>query len=174
MGVEDCSQYLPTNPRFTHDKKVELHKQEPIGHPNKDFYESLAMPLNQLAKQLQLADVDFLFALSSWESGWLNVENKALNNPFGMTAGGGDNLEFSSIQNACNYWACKFGPSVKGAKTLEAFIQGLKKSGYNANPHYFNMKKWQSQFHSVEKHRSDFGYEKVKDGELMIVRPKPR
>lgn len=90
-----------------------------------------------MAKELQ-TDPDFIMALSSMESGWLDPHNQSLHNLFGVTNAGKNNLAFASYQKAADYWLEHFGPFVKGARTMDDFAAGLKKAKYNtANPDYY-------------------------------------
>jgi hypothetical protein len=99
---------------------------------NKALYEDMASKLN--------TDTDFLMALSSFESGWLNDHNANLHNLFGVTHAGGKNLHYTSFQAAAEDWIQRYGTYVEGTKTIEAFVAGLRKvppHGYNTvNPDY--------------------------------------
>ena len=89
-----------------------------------DFFDDLYDTLRRLAEKLSI-DEDCILALSSYESGWYNAHNRSLNNPFGMTKGGGNNLKFASAQAAADSWYKTFGAQVKSAKSIDAFVQGL-------------------------------------------------
>ena len=88
------------------------------------FFENLSI-YQDMAKNLD-TDVDFLMALSSMESGWLDDHNQGLHNLFGVTKAGGNNLSFASYQKAAEYWIEHFGPHVKGTKTMDEFVEGIK------------------------------------------------
>jgi len=97
---------------------------------NLSIYQSMATTLN--------TNPDFLMALSSMESGWLDPHNQGLHNLFGVTHGGGNNLSFDTYQKAADYWVKTFGPYVQGTTTIDDFIAGLKKSHYNTkNKKYY-------------------------------------
>lgn len=89
-----------------------------------DFFEDLYPTLKKLAEELAINE-DYVLALSSYESGWYNAHNRGLNNPFGLTKGGGNNLKFASPKAAADYWRETFGPQVRSAKTIDAFVTGL-------------------------------------------------
>jgi hypothetical protein len=89
-----------------------------------------------MAKNLNI-DPNFLFSLSAFESGWFNLHNQELNNPFGLTQAEGNNIKFSSISSAASYWENQYGQSVQGAKDMKSFIAAIRKDGYNSiNPIY--------------------------------------
>ena len=100
------------------------------------FFENVEI-YRSMAKQLE-TDADFLMALSSMESGWLDPHNQRLHNLFGVTKAGGNNLSFETFQKAADFWVDHFGPYVKGARTMDEFAEGLKKAKYNSvNPNYY-------------------------------------
>ena len=100
------------------------------------FFENVEI-YRSMAKQLQ-TDADFLMALSSMESGWLDPHNQKLHNLFGVTKAGGNNLAFETYQKAADFWVEHFGSYVKGARTMDEFAEGLKKAKYNrVNPDYY-------------------------------------
>src|SRR5262249_11022666 len=137
------------------------------------FFDTVVEPLNQMARTLQLGDVFYLLALSANESGWLNAENAWLNNPFGLTAGGHDNLGFDSIQQAADYWVCRFGPYVKGVKNRDDFVAGLKNAGYNEDDKdYFTKKRWDEMTFSINKRYAQFGYERFEDKGTWLLKKK--
>lgn len=68
---------------------------------------------------------DFLMALSSMESGWLDPHNQDLHNLFGVTKAGGNNLNFPTYQKAADFWIDNFGDNVRGAKTMDDFVAGI-------------------------------------------------
>jgi hypothetical protein len=97
---------------------------------NLAIYQSMAQTLN--------TNADFLMALSSMESGWLDPHNQGLHNLFGVTHGGGKNLSFATYQQAADFWVKTFGPYVQGAATISDFIAGLTKAHYNTvNKNYY-------------------------------------
>ena len=91
-----------------------------------------------MAQQLNVPG-NYLTGLASYESGWLDNHNFALNNMWGLTRAGGNNLSFPSIQAGNAYFTAHVGPFIQGAQTLPAFFSGLQKEGYNAvNPNYYS------------------------------------
>jgi len=95
--------------------------------------------ISTMAQQLNVPR-DYLTGLASFESGWLDNHNFALNNMWGLTQAGGNNLSFPSIQAGNNYFSTHVGPYIQGAQTLPAFFDGLQKEGYNAvNPNYYSL-----------------------------------
>jgi RHS repeat-associated protein len=107
-----------------------------------DWFEPLVKWLDQavqdLAAQLNV-NADYLLALAAGESGWNDADNGNpgnppqhavdLNNPFGMTHGGGRNIEYESLGQATQAWGEAYGEKVSGAKSFEDFLDALK--GYN-------------------------------------------
>lgn len=167
--AEDCKKYLPDQSKWSHAEKLRLSKI--VGHANKAFFDVMHPHLNGLARDLGLADARFLFAHSSLESGWLNTENLWLNNPFGLTMGGKDNLGFDSIGQAVDYWHCKYGSFVQGKSTMDLYMGGLRQVPYNTNPEYYAHDKWAAQLQSVDKWSGKFGYKQVKEGGLVVLLP---
>jgi hypothetical protein len=101
------------------------------------FFEQLP-GLLVVAKQLNVLN-ECIVGLSSYESGWFDDHNVKLNNLWGLTQAGGNNIPFLSIQAGNDYFVTKVGPFIKGAQTIPVFFAGLKKEGYNsANPNYFS------------------------------------
>nr|WP_294551644.1 glucosaminidase domain-containing protein [uncultured Rhodopila sp.] len=118
------------------------------------FFANLAL-YQDMAKTLE-TDADFLMSLSSMESGWLNAHNQGLHNLFGVTAAGGNNLSFTTYQKAADFWVEHFGDYVRGAKTMDAFADGLKKAKYNSvNPAYYDELK--KQLATVVKYKNACG-----------------
>ncbi|HQI21437.1 MAG TPA: hypothetical protein PLW55_18930, partial [Leptospiraceae bacterium] len=94
-----------------HGKNAALQKPnpDPACMPKMEpFFENVEI-YRSMAKQLQ-TDADFLMALSSMESGWLDPHNQKLCNLFGVTKAGGNNLAFESYQKAADFWCEHFGP----------------------------------------------------------------
>ena len=89
------------------------------------FFSTLLDPLAEAAAKLGIPTA-WLVGLSAYESGWLNSHNSALNNPFGLTAGGGANLSFRSNAEAIDYWVRRFGPQIRGASSPEDFVARLQ------------------------------------------------
>ncbi|NJO14519.1 MAG: glucosaminidase domain-containing protein [Thioploca sp.] len=118
------------------------------------FFDNLKI-YKDIARQLQ-TNADFLMALSSMESGWLDPHNQVLHNLFGVTKAGGNNLSFASYQACADYWVQHFGSYVKGTTTMDQFVEGLKKSEYNSvNPNYYTHLK--NQLKTIEKYKKACG-----------------
>lgn len=94
------------------------------------FFDEQYARLAKLAKELNI-DPDYLMALSSYESGWLNNHNRALNNLFGLTEAGGPNLQFKSLDSCIDFWKNNNGDGVKDSKNMSDFILNLRKMKYN-------------------------------------------
>ena len=77
-----------------------------------------------MAKRLEIP-VEWLLGLAAHESGWLNEHNWPLRNPFGLTNAGGPNLCFNTFRSVIDYWEKLFGPRVKGAASLDDFLNRL-------------------------------------------------
>ena len=110
--------------------------------------------ITDLANRLNI-NRDFLLALSSYESGWLtaqNYHNWTLDNLFGVTNAGGNNLGYSSYQDAVNDWYNKFGSLVQGAGNYADFLKDLQSGAngaYNTkNPQWSNL--LQKQYGTIE------------------------
>jgi hypothetical protein len=169
MAEDPCKQYLPDQSKWSHADKLERSKAK--GVANATFFHTMFTHLNKLAHDLGLPDSRFLYALSAHESGWLSQENLWLNNPFGMTMGGVDNLGFDSISQAVAYWHCKYGSRVQGKSTMDLFVGGLKEAKYNPNEAYYAHDKWASQLFSVDRWSARFGYVEVKQDGVLVLLP---
>ncbi|HUC69820.1 MAG TPA: hypothetical protein VMS01_01385, partial [Stellaceae bacterium] len=93
------------------------------GDPDK-FFDTLYPPVHALAQRFGI-DETWLLGLSAYESGWLDRHNRELNDPFGVTHGGGPNVAYGSIADAVAYWEQRCGPVVRGATSPEDFTQRL-------------------------------------------------
>jgi RHS repeat-associated protein len=91
-------------------------------------------------------DPEFIMAVAVQESGWnlshvyqtnSTSDGKPLNNLFGLTNAGGNNLRFDSIRDSAAYWEKIWGPFLSDQpKTISAFVFDLVKDPkhmYNAN-----------------------------------------
>ncbi|HZK88584.1 MAG TPA: hypothetical protein VFC56_00400 [Stellaceae bacterium] len=101
------------------------------GDPDK-FFDTLYQQVHDLAQRLGI-DENWLFGLALHESGWLDQHNRELNDPFGVTYGGGINVGYASIAGAIAYWESRFGPVVQGATSAQDFVQRLYAAGYNTH-----------------------------------------
>lgn len=121
LGLNDCNAYKP-------------------------LADWLCNKIKKLAEQLNV-DPLLLLALAAVESGWNDdkhhhPENRPthaveLNNPFGVTHAGGNNIHFSSLDSAFKFWGDTYGDFVKGADNPTDFLAGLKNAHYNSkNPNY--------------------------------------
>jgi hypothetical protein len=99
------------------------------GDPDK-FFDTVYAPFHALAQRLGI-DETWLLGLAAHESGYLNGHDRKLNDPFGVTHGGGPNVHYNSIDDAVAYWEHHFGPIVRGASTAEEFVHRLFAAGYN-------------------------------------------
>lgn len=89
-------------------------------------------------------DPTFIMASAAQESGWAMVHvyetnsssgGKPLNNLFGTTFGGKNNIPYPSIDASAAAWEKTYGPWLSGhPKTIEEYGQAMRK--YNANPKY--------------------------------------
>jgi hypothetical protein len=79
-----------------------------------------------IAKQLNVPN-NYIVGLASYESGWSDDHNAKLNNLWGLTKGGGNNLSFPSIQAGNQSFITTAGPFIQNAQTIPTFFSGLKK-----------------------------------------------
>ena len=72
--------------------------------------------------------------------GRLDDHNFKLNNLWGLTKAGHDNLSFPSIEAGNLYFAHRIGPHIQGVETIPDFFAGLQEEGYNSkNLDYFSL-----------------------------------
>ena len=136
--------------------KPKEKKQEntPCSSKFSDFFANLDL-YKDVANKLG-TKTEFIVTHSSWESGWLGQHAKDLHNLFGLTQGGGRNLTFDTYQKGADMYVKILGDKVKGAETIEDFVKGIQKAGYNtATPGYYD--KIKNQLDSVRKHAKDCG-----------------
>ena len=122
--------------------------------PNiKAFFQTLGPAIKGMASNLH-TESNFIFALSAYESGWYGAHAQSLNNPFGLTKGGGNDIKFESVSSAASYWESRIGPAVQGAKSMQSFISDLRSEGYNSvNSNYD--KKLSATYETVKKYSSN-------------------
>jgi RHS repeat-associated protein len=97
--------------------------------PNISNFLSTMVPLaNQLANRWQSSANDIL-ALSAYESGWLGAHAQSLQNPYGLTQAGGNDLSFNSYQDATNFWSKNDGHYIKDITDISKFAAAIQ-------PHY--------------------------------------
>ncbi|HTG37077.1 MAG TPA: DNRLRE domain-containing protein [Thermoanaerobaculia bacterium] len=89
------------------------------------FFSDLLGPVKKLAEKYNF-DPNFLLGLSAHESGWMGQHARDLNNAFGLTRAGGNNLSYDSVQQAVDYWGQHFGEKVRGARSIDDFINRLQ------------------------------------------------
>lgn len=87
------------------------------------FFDTLYPQIHALADRLGIEE-NWLFGLAAYESEWLNSHNRGLNNPFGVTHGGGRNVGYPSIADAIAFWEEKYGPIVHSATSLRTSPSG--------------------------------------------------
>lgn len=107
------------------------------------FFDTLYPQVHALVQRLGI-DETWLLGLAAYESFWLGPHDRRLNNPFGVTHGGGRNVGYDSIAAAVGYWEKKYGPIVRGATGPEDFAQRLWEKGYNTEN-----KEWRSRLVGV-------------------------
>jgi hypothetical protein len=98
----------------------------------KKFFDSTLKVLRSLATNLNVNPL-LIITHASFESGWLDPHNRALNNLFGYTHAGGRNQRFSSLQAAADAYAKHTGPVVQGSQTADQFLGKLGDAHYNAD-----------------------------------------
>ena len=105
------------------------------GDPDK-FFDTLYPQAHALAQRLGI-DETWLLGLAAYESGWLGPHDRELNDPFGVTHGGGPNVAYGSIADAVAYWEKKYGPIVRGAASPKDFAQRLWEAKSNTRNKYW-------------------------------------
>lgn len=75
-----------------------------------------------------------ILALSAYESGWLGQHAQDLHNPFGLTKAGGNDLSFTSYQEATDFWSGNDGSYIKGIKDISAFANAIQPHYNTVNP----------------------------------------
>jgi hypothetical protein len=109
----------------------------------KAFFDALGGLFKTMGRAAN-TDPAFIAALAAYESSWLGKHARDLHNPFGLTAGGGNDLSFPTYDAAANYWLYHagrdrkgFASIVSGMDTIEEFASALNAAGYNAvNPNW--------------------------------------
>jgi RHS repeat-associated protein len=102
----------------------------------KAFFQALGPTINKMSEDMDI-DPNYMYALSAYESGWYGPHAQSLNNPFGLTHGGGNDINFGSIGAAAQYFEGRVGPSVADADSFDQFVQDIRGEGYNSkNPNY--------------------------------------
>jgi hypothetical protein len=99
------------------------------GDPDR-FFDTIYPSIHSLATRLG-TDETWLLGLAAHESWYLNAHNRAINNPFGVTHGGGSNVHYSSINAALAYWEQRYGSAVRGATSAQDFVSQLYRENYN-------------------------------------------
>ena len=124
-----------------------------------NFFKTLDGPLSAAAKSMNM-DVLSLEALSALESGWYGEHAQSLNNPFGLTQAGGNDLSFGSVNSAIEYFELHEGPKVGNSPDIDTLINNMRKPpAYNSvNPAYD--KRLRQVYKAVSKYRKDCGCQK--------------
>jgi hypothetical protein len=78
------------------------------------YFNHVYQLIHDMAQRLNVNE-NWILGLSAYESGYLNDHNTGLCNPFGLTAGGGNNLSFRSYEEAVAYWERNYGDIVRNA-----------------------------------------------------------
>jgi len=94
------------------------------------FFDTLYAPVRAAAGRLGL-DETWMLGLAAHESGWLKPHNREINNPFGVTHGGGNDVHYDSIDEAVAAWERRYGSIVQGATSAEDFVARLQTVPYN-------------------------------------------
>jgi RHS repeat-associated protein len=120
------------DPTKSQDNKASGGKTGPCPGFAKKFFDSTLDVLRSLASSLSVNPL-LIITHASFESGWLDAHNRALNNLFGYTHAGGRNQRFSSLQAAADTYAKHTGPVVQGSQTADEFLGKLGEAHYNAD-----------------------------------------
>jgi hypothetical protein len=100
------------------------------------FFDTLYAPVHGVAGRLGINET-WLLGLAAHEGGWLEKpHNRAINNPFGVTHGGGRDVQYGSMDDAVAAWGRRYGPVVQGATSAEDFVQRLRDIPYNVKPEW--------------------------------------
>lgn len=104
-----------------------------LGCPAKQsaFFGRMVRLIRPMAKRLAV-DENYLLALCANEHGWEDAHNDRLHNLFGVTKAGGNNLAFSSDQEACDWWEIHYGGIVRGSASMTEFARRLRTIPYNS------------------------------------------
>ena len=95
------------------------------------FFDTLYGPVHDLSQRLGI-DETWPLGLAAHEGGWLEKpHNREINNPFGVTHGGGRDVQYDSIDEAVAAWERRYGPIVQGATSAADFVQRLRAVNYN-------------------------------------------
>jgi hypothetical protein len=106
------------------------------------FFNTLDAKLSRLSDELGLPR-EYIEGLSAHESKYWGEHGEELNNPFGLTQAGHNNLRYQSVDDAIAYWKKQYGDQVRGATSPEDFVQRLqgKKNGVRQKGwHQYNVK----------------------------------
>jgi hypothetical protein len=101
------------------------------GDPDQ-FFDAVYGPVHALARRLGIDEI-WLLGLAAHESNYLCLHDRVINNPFGVTRGGGPNVHYASIADAVAYWERRYGPMVRGATSAQDFVQRLFNNKYNTS-----------------------------------------
>jgi RHS repeat-associated protein len=103
-----------------------------------NFFNLMVPFANSLAKTWN-CNPNFILALAAFESGWDPIYSgpthpQPINNPFGVTNGGGPDQTYPSLQAAVNYWSSHFGQYIQGVTTMQQFAEDLQPHYNTSNP----------------------------------------
>jgi len=126
-------------------------RHDPGASCDKPEFFALYNYFKKMADKLN-TDVDFIMAQSAQESEWATSRAaREGNNLFGFNRRiddpraykkindgkiYGTNAVYRSIEECIQAWMDRWGEHAKGAKTLDDYINGLVKAGYNSRPEY--------------------------------------
>ncbi|MBV9266851.1 MAG: glucosaminidase domain-containing protein [Acidobacteriaceae bacterium] len=140
-GITPTGQQPPQKPTPTEPGPTDPGPP-PCGMKYYNFFNLMVPFANQLAQKWN-TDPNFILALSAYESGWDPIyagsSHKApINNPYGLTQAGGNDLTFKSLQDATNYWSNNDGQYIKGDQNIAKFAKDLQPHYNTANPAWQN------------------------------------
>jgi len=82
------------------------HQQPQLGAKYENFFNQLYGPAVQISNDLGIACVQCVLGLAAYESGYYSDQHDIdLNNPWGSTQAGGNDIHFSSVWDAATFWA---------------------------------------------------------------------
>src|SRR5665213_977156 len=103
-----------------------------VAPTDKDPFFDTLYPLVHLAQKLGI-DETWPLGLAAYESGWLGPHARDINDPFGVTHGGGPDVRYDSLEAAIDAWKRRYGHMVQGATSAADFVRRLLLVGrYNS------------------------------------------
>lgn len=207
---EKCADCLPKQdrPEWSHEMKQQLDEVDawntqsdrtnpkapgfkPGGDLNTDYFDKTVPAFNELATRMK-TNVLWIHGLAGSESGWMNVKNTLLNNPFGQQAKTTlkpkakptdkdtyyfENAGYDCPEQAAAHWYCLHG--AKMSKTLEGksntranFIQWVHDHYGSADKWYQNDKTFGGVVTTFEARAKAAGYvtQELGDGTVILVK----